>query len=568
MAFDRERHILDFTGRAGIYEKENYLKCEKIRGYLTDDNKTFTRFTASENLVVYFPAVKAPPEDGGESGGRTLFFSQAAARRLTAGALSIDFAEDGVTFERAHLEGGVRFEIIPEDQNKEVKVLHCDQADLTFFEGTSQLKQLDAGGQVRIVVYPRDDRGLMIREESREFRSRTLRAIFDEETNEVEEIFMEDDLVFTFGDIRSTGRSAYYNVPEDTLTLKGRPKVTDGRSRIVAREIRLDQANHMVTASGRVKAVTYPDQKEGGGAGESLMSFTDEPVLFLSETMRMDYRTKHVWFEGHVKVSQADNEIYAKQVELDNASESMEATGDVKSIFKPSEADRGEAVGGLLDAREAVYFWSDAMRIEQGEDTIRFIDNVRVLQGENTITTQEMIIFNREKRFIARGGVKSVYLIQETEEDGSKKAGRSVLTTARVMAYDEKEDKIIYLQDVRVKEGQDRYMEGERVELFLSGDRDHIRHVRLKENVFFRRDWQEGSGDQADYYPAEGKIVLTGKKAKFERGGGLTTMGNILTFYFESGRIVADSLEDGRLKTLYSPGQEINSKDVDADAGD
>jgi len=45
-------------------------------------------------------------------------------------------------------------------------------------------------------------------------------------------------------------------------------------------------------------------------------------------------------------------------------------------------------------------------------------------------------------------------------------------------------------------------------------------------------------------------------------------MGNILTFYFESGRIVADSLEDGRLKTLYSPGQEKETKDVDADAGD
>jgi len=329
---------------------------------------------------------------------------------------------------------------------------------------------------------------------------------------------LEEDLVFTYGDIRSTADSAYYSLPDDLLTLEGRPKVTDGRNRIMAREIRLDQKNHLLLASGHVKTVTFPEEKdEEEEETGSLMSFTDDPILFISDRMKLDYRTKDVWFEDHVKVSQGDNEIYARTVTLDKSSERMEARGDVKSIFKPPEKAGARVGGGLLDSGEAVYFWSDTMSINQGEDIIRFVDNVRVLQGENTITTREMMIFNKEKRFIARGGVKSVYNLQDDE--AGKKEGKNnlILTTARIMAYDESEDKIVYLQDVQVKEAENRVMSADQMEVFLSGEKDPIRQIRLKGNVRFRRNAQEGRGDEADYFPSGRKSFFGAKMPDLKR---------------------------------------------------
>jgi len=136
MEFHREEHYLDFTGHVGIYQKDNYLKCQRIRGELTEDNKKFTRFYASGEVAVFFPAEDqtSSPEDGAER-KQTLFFRGAQARRLNADQLTIDFAQDGVTFEKARLEGRVTFEMTPEDQEEEVKVLKCDRAELTFSRG-------------------------------------------------------------------------------------------------------------------------------------------------------------------------------------------------------------------------------------------------------------------------------------------------------------------------------------------------------------------------------------------------------------------------------------------------
>ena len=563
MEFNREAHYLDFMGNAGIYQKDNYLKCGKIRGSLTGDNKHFTSFSAESNVNIFFAAEEDKQPSAGTEGEGPLFLRQKVSKRLRTDRLWLDFAEDGVTFDEARLTGNVQFEMIPPDNRDAIKTLRCDAATLFFFENESRVKELDARGHVRVTVSPRDEGGHIMHEEVQEVRTGLLRALFDPDSGEVSDVFLEEDVVFYFGEIQSVSKSGYYNLAENTLKLKGRPRVTDGKNRISAREIVLEEEKNLLRATGRVRAITVPE--EDGNQSEGLLGATDDPILFLADTMVMNYQDRHVVFEDNVKVSRGDSEIYARSVELDGQTDSMTASGDVKSIFRPPERNISKQAG-LLNSREAIYFWADTMSIDQTRDTITFKNNVRILQGENTITTEEMIVFNRDKRFIARGDVKTVYYLKDHEGEETDGGGNTIFTTAGMMAYDESDDKIVYLQDVVIKEGTDNLLQGNQVEMYFSGMQGDIKKVVLKGDVIFRRGHEEGSGDEAEYFPEVGKIILYGKEAKFERGGRLTSMGNILTFFYESDKIIAESLEDGRLKTLYSPGRDKHTKDVDADA--
>ena len=92
------------------------------------------------------------------------------------------------------------------------------------------------------------------------------------EVSELDWLRAESGVVFQYGDVMAKAEDMYYKLSQDTLTLRGLPRVMQGRSVVRADEIQVWPKARRVLCESHAKAVLFPDQATWQAMREELSS--------------------------------------------------------------------------------------------------------------------------------------------------------------------------------------------------------------------------------------------------------------------------------------------------------
>ena len=212
---------------------------------------------------------------------------------------------------------------------------------------------------------------------------------------------LEGGVVVTDQDLEATGERGVFDVAQDSGTLFGRPAVvTTGRGRMEAPEVRYSGAAGLVHGTGGVRA-RLDDAGESALAGSPLARGSageGDPIRVEAEEGFFRDHPRGFLFSGRVRAWRGDDLVVADQLRGDEPEGRVVATGNVRTLFHPQEADEEDpepatedAAGGgprLGDAPLEVD--ADEMVYRRPERLLVYTGDVSALQEGRTVTCREM----------------------------------------------------------------------------------------------------------------------------------------------------------------------------------
>ncbi|MGH9341508.1 MAG: LPS export ABC transporter periplasmic protein LptC [Acidobacteriota bacterium] len=166
------------------------------------------------------------------------------------------------------------------------------------------------------------------------------------------------------------------------------------------------------------------------------------------------------------------------------------------------------------------------METDGGTGWIRYWNNPRMIQDDNSVTGKVIRFNNQEQYLTVEGEVKSL-LVQPGERADSI---RKYSITANRLVYDRRQNKARYEEQVRLR-SQELQVDAPVMEvLFSSKGAYQPQSIVASGGVKIKDKSRQAQGDQAVYQPSEGKITITGDRAQVTDEKGVKASGRRLTF--------------------------------------
>jgi len=326
-------------------------------------------------------------------------------RELTADTVALQFQTDGRNLKDAEATGKAVLTVTPvhADKRADKKTIRAPRMEALFFNEGNRIKTYNALDGVRVEIEAMVAEGHPLRVTT----SKTARADFLEEEQDIDKVAQEGNFKFNEGDRNGVAERAVYDGQKDILNLRGkRPMVWDSKGRTQADEIDYDRERDETHARGDVRTTYYSPKSTGESTP---FKDTKSPVFITAE--RADARNEEgiAVYTINARGWQDDNFVKSDRIELYQDEKRMVATGNVESALYQAKREtspgKREVVPGFATAEKMTY--SDEDR------KIHYEGNVKARQGTDRI----------EATFV------DVYLTQETNEvDHMNAEGNVVLT--------------------------------------------------------------------------------------------------------------------------------------------
>jgi lipopolysaccharide export system protein LptA len=284
-----------------------------------------------------------------------------------------------------------------------------------------------------------------------------------------------------------------------------------------------------------------------------------------AEEGQFDLSANQIELNKRAEVWDPHSRTSADHLTLDEESGDFAARGKVSSVYQDKSPKKDSASGDgqskqegdLFKPGEPLYATAERMLSNQRSGLLEYHGKARLWQGADRIEAEQIRIERHQKKLSAQGNVVSV-ISEKGEKPAEANArknpssqGRPIEVHAEAMQYDENTRQVEYDGHVELRRAAlsvkanelDAWLappesEGGRLEkAFARGA------VEIVETAQQGSPQREGSGDQAQYYPREDKVILQGEPAQVKNSRQDTTRGSELTYY----------LGDDRLLVLGSP---------------
>ena len=220
--------------------------------------------------------------------------------------------------------------------------------------------------------------------------------------------------------IRGTSETLLADAPQDRVSLRGDPVVSDARSRIAAQEIDLSPGRREMEARGDVK--TSMKGREPGAREISPSYFSArEPIFFQAHRLTLEEGGDLARYAGSVRGWQGDDSLQAEEVILRFGDRRMKAYRNVLCRFvgNPAAAAPGAA------APSPTLIVASAMEYGEAEGVIHFRDTVKMTRAESTVSSERMHTTlsdpaegrRRVTRILSEGGVHFTHLANTGTSD-------------------------------------------------------------------------------------------------------------------------------------------------------
>jgi len=308
--------------------------------------------------------------------------------------------------------------------------------------------------------------------------SKVLDAVFDDK-QQLKQMRQTGDFRFTEGARKAVSDRATLENDGNIMRLEAHARVADDAGSTAADTIELHQATGDFDAKGHVSTTRLPDEKKAS----SDMLDKSEPTQGLADRVTSENRNRTVHYIGNAVVWQAANRIQADRIDIDREKKTLVADGQVVSQFqdnKKQETAKPDAAGKEKPKPAAA----------QSIFTI--------------VRAAHMVYTDQDRQAAYTGG---------TEFRRPSMTVKSA--TLRSFLNSDKSD-----SDSRIDKA---YADG-RVEIVQTG--------ALRQRI--------GTGEHAEYYTEDGRLVLTGGDPLLKDSVRGDTRGAKLTYYTDDDRLVVD----------------------------
>lgn len=423
-------------------------------------------------------------------------------RSMQARDISLDYAPDGRTLERATLAGGGALQFATPSgaagQRLGAELIEVGLAPdgaVTNLVGRDAVKVAlpaatnipartvsaasltGVGAPGQGITAMRYEGGVEFREAAtaaRVARARTLDLSLAPLSGELQEASFVGGFRFEEGALRATSATGRYQMVKSVLMLRephnrARPQVTDGRLTIDADVIDVTLAPRHIRAQGTVTTVIGAATRGAQGRTPSLLSAGDA-MNIAADRLVFDGEAMHGVYTGGARLFQGDTVIVADSITLDEKRGDLNAAGKVRSTL-------GLAAGPA----------------------------------------------------------------------DSKEPTPPTIARAAEFTFDESARRVTYTTGAHMN-GPQGELFGDRIELLLAKDRNALDRLEADGQVKVVVDTRQATGAHLTYHPNETRYVLTGTPVRFTQECRETT-GQTLTFYKGSDRISVDGNEEARTQS-------------------
>lgn len=381
-AFRRKENDVTFAANVHVTRAADRLAADRITGRFTDDRKKLTGLEGIGHVVIQMSSKLAPGED---LGGRKEITTNRFTSELGAnGEISAIDSFGDQDFSHAILEGSPQRDIVA----KNFRVALTDRA-------VSEVR-----ADLQVVMKE-------IGPEPREITSEHVTVYFDAATHRATSALLEDGVHYADGKNSAAAFRATYDVGNDLVLLTAEQgfdatAVIDGQT-LKAKQIEFSPKGGTAKATGSVIAQLV--SKENGPAADSTNVFpANKPVFVNSDVLMLRQANKIAVFSGNVKAWQDANTLFAQELQVQGAGESLVARGSVRALLYNTT---GEVRKVPMQA------WSDQLFARKSERRIDLAGSVKIDDEQRTLTSDRASFFFDANRKIERvDAEKNVVLVE------------------------------------------------------------------------------------------------------------------------------------------------------------
>ena len=272
----------------------------------------------------------------------------------------------------------------------------------------------------------------------------------------------------------------------------------------------------------------FRDGDRQGTAQEARYSSSDETLILTGAPQLRDSNTR----------------ILADRIALDMRTDTAEGIGNVRSVHFEDGAPRLEPTNVLANRVVA----------KRQAEFLRYEGNVRAWRGADVVESSSLDVYRRERRVSSGFGVRSSHLQPASRNSGapaskSQIENRPVTIQADRLEYLDQGRKASYRGNVRLL-AENTTLESDRLDVYFRGEAGgqnaEVDRAVAEGHVKVRQPARRATGDRAEYFAAEGKILLTGgpPTLRDEEKGFVT--GQRLTFFIRDDTLLVDGGDESR----------------------
>ena len=369
--FRRKENDVQFTTNVHMTRNADTVDAGRIIGRFTPDRKKLVDLYGDGNVDM---TMAANPQPGEDLGGRKRIITKRFTTQVgPEGDLKMfhTWGDEGIS--HAILDGPPARDIVCKDfilllANRSITELRAN-IDVVMKEMGPETRTIHAGS---VVVY------------------------FDQKHHPATAQLVGN---VKYNDPRNTATAhlANYDITNDLVVLTASsgfdPTVVSDGQTIKAKQIEFSPKGGTAKASGEVIAHLV-SKKDGGPTADATNVFpAGKPVYVNSDTLLMRQANKTAVFSGNVRAWQDTNTIFAQELQVTGAGDSLLARGNVRTILYNTG---GEARKSPLNAR------SDQMLAKKAERRIDLSGNVKVDDDQRTMMSDHAALFLDANKKIER----------------------------------------------------------------------------------------------------------------------------------------------------------------------
>jgi lipopolysaccharide export system protein LptA len=247
---------------------------------------------------------------------------------------------------------------------------------------------------------------------------------------------------------------------------------------------------------------------------------------------------------GAPQLRDATTRVQADRIELNLRTDTAEGIGSVRSAHFEDAASHPEPTNVLADRVVAM----------RKSEYLHYEGHVRAWRGADVVESSALDVYRRERRVSSGVGVRTSFLQPAPPDSGatpakSKIENRPVTIQADRLEYLDQGRKASYRGNVRLL-SEDTTLEADRVDVYFRGESGgrgaEVERAVAEGHVRVRQPARLATGDHAEYFAAEGKILLTGGPPTLrDEQRGFTT-GQRLTFFIRDDTLLVDGGDESR----------------------
>jgi lipopolysaccharide transport protein LptA len=201
-------------------------------------------------------------------------------------------------------------------------------------------------------------------------------------------------------------------------------------------------------------------------------------------------------------------------------------------------------------AASPVFLTSDTAQFDIQREVGIYNGNARAWQDNNYVRANELVIYQKERRFEGEGNVQSL-LYNERRRDNAKV--QTVYASAGKLRYTESDRLLHYEDSVDIRQGTDR-LTSSSADIYLT-ESNEMKQTVLQGNVVITQPKRRVAGSWVQYNAIDETAILRGNPAVIEDAERGATQGSEISFSMRENIVVNQGTKTaggaGRTRTVY-----------------